>query len=141
MNQLIEFSNNHPLMMLGLMAAALAVMFNELRIKKQGLTSLSVADAIKLINNGAAVLDVRDAAVYKKGHIVDSKNVAAKSLNDAPSSHLPSQKSALLVCDNGTQSARCATDLQKSGEENVFALKGGLAAWKQENLPVVDGKK
>jgi rhodanese-related sulfurtransferase len=43
----------------------------------------------------------------------------------------------LLVCDSGARSAALVAQLRKQGLENVFSLKGGLAAWQQENLPVV----
>jgi rhodanese-related sulfurtransferase len=46
-------------------------------------------------------------------------------------------KVLLVVCDTGTSSGRAAGTLRKAGFENAFSLKGGLNAWRTENLPVV----
>jgi rhodanese-related sulfurtransferase len=43
----------------------------------------------------------------------------------------------LTVCDNGTAASRAANALRKAGFESVFSLKGGLGAWRADNLPVV----
>jgi rhodanese-related sulfurtransferase len=48
-------------------------------------------------------------------------------------------KTLVLYCDSGTTTAAAQRTLERAGAKNVFSLRGGLAAWKQENLPVVKG--
>ena len=60
MGQLAEFTGNHPYLVLGLFGAWGAVMFYELRLKARGITQVSATDAVKLINKGAIVVDVRN---------------------------------------------------------------------------------
>jgi len=134
MNQLVEFASSHPLLVLGVVAAGLAVLFNELRIQSQGLGSLTPAEAVQLINSGAAVLDIRDANEFANAHLIDSKNVAPDGI--ASHKNLKTNKPVLLVCDSGAKSAKALVVLRKAGHANTFSLKGGLAAWQQENLPV-----
>jgi rhodanese-related sulfurtransferase len=137
MEQLIEFSNNHPMLVAGAILMALAVIFYELRIKASGLTAISTSQAVRLINQGARVIDIRDKANFDVGHIVNSINIPAADLNQEGDKRLKSDKSIILVCDNGSKSSQCVTPMIKSGRENIFSLQGGLASWRQENLPVL----
>lgn len=136
MDQLIEFSNNNPLLVSGTIIMTLVVIFYELRLKAGNLTAVSSGQAVRLINQGAQVVDVRNPEQFRDGHIVNAINIPASEL-DAEGSKLPKKaKSILLVCDNGSRSSQCLAPIAKSGRENVFTLKGGLTSWRQENLPL-----
>jgi len=138
MDRLVEFTSNNVWLVTALVAAGLAALFNELRIKSQGLTAVSPAMAVQLINKGAQVIDVRTGEQFTSGHIVDARNIPEKELLYGTDNQLK-KKTVVLVCDSGASSGRCATGLRKTGRDQVFSLKGGLAAWRQENLPVVGG--
>ena len=135
MGQLAEFAGNHPYLVLGLIGTWGAVMFYELRLKTQGLTEVSATDAVKLINKGAIVVDVRNSQAYQAGHIVNARNVAVNELTDK----LKKQKKKVLLagCDTGASSGKAANVLRKAGYEKVFSLKGGLRGWQGENYPLV----
>lgn len=124
--------------MSGLFASALAVIFYELRAKSRNIGNLSAPLAVQLINNGATVVDIRDADKFATGHIGNSRNVPEKELMEKPETVTKKKKQALLICDTGARSADCAARLRKNGADNIFSLKGGIAAWQEENLPVVN---
>ncbi len=134
MDRLIEFANANIWLALAIVATSLAVIFNELRMKAQTLGSITPAQAVGLINDGATVIDIRESDAFSKGHLIDSKNLSPKEI--ANSKKLNSRKGVLLVCDNGSKSSRALLELRKAGIENAFSIKGGIAAWQQENLPV-----
>jgi len=134
MSQLLEFIGNHPLLAVGVVAAGLAVLFNELRLRSQAVGALSTAQAVQLINNGAAVLDIRSAEDFSASRLIDSQNVAPDEL--AQHKKLKAKKNVLLVCENGAKSSRALNVLRKADFDNVFILKGGIAAWQQDRLPV-----
>jgi rhodanese-related sulfurtransferase len=46
----------------------------------------------------------------------------------------------LLYCQSGITSAEVAAKLLKAGHAKVYSLKGGIAAWMQDQLPVERGK-
>ncbi len=140
MDQLVEFTSNNALLVSALIATVLAVLFNETRLKSQGLRSISAGDAVHLINQGALVVDVRDESSFNSGHIVESRHMTTDELLAGVADKMKKKKAVLLICDVGNQSARAAAALRKSGIENVFSLKGGIAAWRQENLPVVSSE-
>jgi rhodanese-related sulfurtransferase len=138
MAQLVEFAGNHVWLVSGLFAALLAVMFNELRLRSQGVTHVSAADAVRLINKGALVIDVRKPEEFGAGHIVNARNVPLERVQqDDEAVHKNKSKILLAVCADGASSGRAAGHLRKAGFENAFSLKGGLAGWRADNLPLV----
>jgi rhodanese-related sulfurtransferase len=137
MEQLIEFTNNNLLLVAGTVLMGLGVIFYELRKQVDGVSALSSARAIQLINQGARVVDIRDEKKFDNGHIIDAINIPAAEIGGNDSARLQKAKSVLLVCDNGSESGKCVVTLKKSGIENTFSLRGGLASWQQDNLPVV----
>ena len=95
------------------------------------------AQAVQLINREKAVLiDVSEPAEFAGAHAVGSKNVPMGSLER--SGDLPKNKSlpVVVVCPSGTRAMRAAATLKKLGFEKSHVLAGGLAAWREANLPV-----
>ena len=94
-------------------------------------------EAVRLINRERAVLlDVSEPAEYAAGHAVGSRNIPFGQLEK--STELPKNKALPLVvmCPTGARAGRAVSILQKQGHEKVQALAGGLAAWREANLPV-----
>ena len=139
MDRILEFTNNHPLLVTGTMLMALTVIFYEIRLRARGLVAITTAQAVQLINKGARVVDIRDQEQYDAGHIVGALRAAVDNLES--DKRLKKNRPVLLVCDNGINSSRCIDQLRNAGFESVFSLQGGLAAWQQENLPLVSGDK
>jgi rhodanese-related sulfurtransferase len=138
MDQLVEFVSNHLWIVTGLIIAWAAVMFYELRLRSQGATHVSAADAVRLINKGALVIDVRKAEEFQAGHIVNARNLTLDRLEkDDDAINKQKNKILVAVCADGVTSGRAAGLLRKAGYENAFSLKGGLAGWKADNLPLV----
>jgi rhodanese-related sulfurtransferase len=138
MGQLAEHIVNHPFLVAGLVALLVAVVVFELRGRTQGGYGVSAPDAVRLINKGAMVVDVRRAEDYCAGHIVNARNVElGRVTTDRSIVKKQKNKVLIMVCETGTNSNRAAALLRKAGFENAFSLKGGLNAWRAENLPVV----
>jgi rhodanese-related sulfurtransferase len=138
MSQVVEFAGHHPLLVAALIASWLAVVFYELRLRAGGLTHVSTADAVRLINKGALVIDVRKPEDYEAGHIVNARNIGLEKIHeDKDSVSKKKDKILLAVCANGGLSGKAASLLRKAGYPNAFSLKGGLSGWRAENLPLV----
>jgi len=137
MSQLLEFAGNHPLLIAGIVAAWLAVMFYEIRLKSQGFSHVSTADAVRLINKGAVVIDVRKPEEFGAGHIVNAKNLEVDALlKDDKQLAKYKSKVVLTVCNNGVTSNRAAGELRKAGVTQAFSIRGGLAGWRNEKMPI-----
>ncbi len=137
MERLAEFAGNNVMLIFALMASWTAVMFYEIRLKSHALSQVSSVDALRIINKGAMIVDVRSADAFGSGHIVNARNIGLEALESDRPPLKRKNKVLLAVCENGTSSGRAANSLRKAGFENAFSLKGGLQQWRSENLPLV----
>lgn len=106
-----------------------------------GANRVSTAEAVMLINREKAVLiDVSEPAEYAGGHALNSKNVPFGSLETAATGGkgLPSNKAlpVLVMCPTGARAQRAVGTLKKLGYDRASAVIGGLAAWREAQLPV-----
>jgi len=140
MDQYLEFAGNHTLLVAALVFSFFVVIFTELRRKAGGLTNVEPQEAVKLINADAAVVDLRSAEAFARGHIVNARNIPLDELQ-ANLEKIKKHKSVIAVCDSGITSNRAVDTLRKSGLDSVYNLRGGINAWTQANLPLVTAKK
>jgi rhodanese-related sulfurtransferase len=106
--------------------------------KSGGATAVSATQAVTLINREKAVLiDVSEPAEYAAGHALNARHVPFGELEKSPKG-LPTNKALplLLMCPTGARAGRAVPVLRKLGFQNVNAVAGGLAAWREAQLPV-----
>src|SRR5580693_5320508 len=112
MQRLIEYISLHYFLALGAAAAALAVAVYELRERSQAFAALSAPQAVRLMNQGAIVLDLRGKAAFDAGHIGDARNVPAAELeSQAEALKKWRDKSVITYCDSGVSGASSARAL------------------------------
>lgn len=102
-----------------------------------GAHRVSTAEAVRLINREKAVLiDVSEPAEYAAGHAKQARNIPLGSLEGNRA--LPSNKAVpvVVMCPSGTRANRAVATLRKLGYEKTSAVIGGLAAWREAQLPV-----
>ena len=133
-----EYISNNLLISAGLMISFLLLIFNELKIKKQHIATVAFK-AVQLINIGANVLDLRSADLFKKGHIVNSKNMTKEQVSSKKNSM--SNKTTIIVCDTGESSSKLVNEIRSSGIENVYGIRGGINSWSEANMPLVSKNK
>jgi rhodanese-related sulfurtransferase len=137
MQRLFEFIGHHPYLAIGAVLSAAAVIFYEVRERVQSFAALSAAQAVRLMNQGALVIDLRGKQSFEAGHIGDARNIPEAEL-EAQSDTLKKwrDKTVITYCDTGLSGAGAARTLTKLGFTNVFNLEGGLNAWVKDNLPL-----
>ncbi len=140
MERIFEFAGNHTLLVLALMISFFVLIFSELRRKASGMVAIAPGEAVTLINSDAAIVDLRNAEAFSRGHIVNAKNIPFDEF-DAKKDDLSKSRPLIAVCDSGINSTKAVAMLRQSGFESAYTLKGGMAAWGQAGLPVVTGKK
>jgi len=137
MQRLLEFIGNHPYLAAAAVAAAVVVGVYELRAQLQAFAALSAMQAVRLMNQGALVIDLRGKESYDAGHIGDARNVPLAELAaQAEGLKKWRDKNVITYCDNGVNGASAARALIKLGFTKVFNLQGGLEAWVKDNMPV-----
>ena len=140
MDRLLDYSINHPLLAGGLLLMTIIVIGYELRQRGAMSSAVGPGEAVRLVNSGAVFVDLRSANLFKDGHITGAKNVPGDQIAADPKAlEKLAAKTIVLYCDDGATTAAAQRTLARAGAKDVFSLRGGLAAWKQENLPVVKG--
>jgi len=138
MDQLFEFIGNHA-MLVGAFAVLVALFVrNEVA---RGGQSVSAQQLVNLVNREkAVVLDVRDQKEFKEGHIVDALNIPHAAVGSRVT-ELDKYKDrpVVVACKMGQHAGAVGTLLKKAGFQNVSRLQGGVAEWRNQNLPVVKG--
>jgi rhodanese-related sulfurtransferase len=136
MDQVVEFLTNHAILV-GTFAVLLAFFIrNETR---RGGQAISAQQLVELVNkSNALVLDVRDKKEFEAGHIVHAVNIPYAAL-DSRSDELKkyADRPMVVACKMGQHSGQAGTLLRKKGFADVRRLTGGIAEWRNQNLPVV----
>lgn len=137
MERLLEYVNRHPFLTSLALAMALAVLAFELRTRRLGYAAVQPQETIQLMNQGAQVYDLRDAAAYAAGHINGAKHLdPAQHEGAADTLKKYREKLLVLYCADGRVSTALTRRLHAAGFTKVFNLRGGLATWQAENLPL-----
>jgi rhodanese-related sulfurtransferase len=108
---------------------------------RKGVASLSPAQVTALVNReDAVVLDLRDAAEYRAGHIVDSVHMPFGKLSERIAElERYRERPVVVVCKMGHQSGAVAKTLRGKGFARVYRLGGGILEWQSAQLPLVRG--
>ena len=140
MDRLLDYFTNHPLLAGAAVVMAFVVLAYEFRRRGASSNAVTPNEAIRLMNGGAVLVDLRSANHFKDGHISGARNVPGDQLlTDPKVLDKFAAKSLVLYCDDGVATGAAIRTLTRAGAKDVFSLRGGLSAWKQENLPVVKG--
>ncbi len=85
------------------------------------------------------ILDVRTAAEYKKGHIMNSIHLPLDMLVENAEKILKDKKQIIYIyCLSGSRSIHATASLRKLGYENAYNIKSGFLAWRAKKYPVID---
>jgi len=137
MERLIQYVSAHPVLAGALILALVVVVTFESRLRSTGASAISSQDLIRLMNQGALVLDIRKAEEFAAGHVNGAKHLDSDKILNAGESHKRfKDKPVVVICDSGSLAAAAVRQLERQGFTKAFTLRGGLAAWRAENLPV-----
>lgn len=111
----------------------------EIKHALRGFKSVTPAEAVRFINKeDALVLDIRESNELGQGSIRGARHLALSVLKQRLEElHEYIEKPVIAYCKAGNRSTQACEILKKNNFSNVMSLKGGLEAWKMDNLPVV----
>lgn len=140
MSHLPEYAVHHWPYVAALLAMLVLAAVTEFRHATRMQRAVSPADAVALVNAGALVLDLRTQEAFEAGHLANARLTAGSMIADgaAPIAKWKG-KPVLAYCENGVVSGAAARQLGRLGFTHAVNLRGGLAAWRQESLPLVKG--
>ena len=138
MAEFFEFAKINWYLFVALIAILGWLIGNEVLRKLRGVTGVTPMQALQLINQqDGVVLDVRDGAGYKSGHIPQALHIPAGDVQKRLQELQKHQGKPIIVCcDSGPTAEGVCTTLKKQGFAMVHPLSGGLSAWQNANLPL-----
>jgi rhodanese-related sulfurtransferase len=90
--------------------------------------------ARKMINEGAILIDIRDADEHAREHIAEALHIPLSKLCD---NQLEAAGRPLIYhCKSGNRTRMNAELLLKAGGPGVHVLEGGIEGWKSAGHPV-----
>ena len=104
-------------------------------------SGITPTEAVQYMNRDkAVVVDVCCADEFAQGHVKGAIHVPLDQLESSLEKAVKNKSTpVIMVCAAGARSKRAQAVAQKLGYEKVHSLNGGLAAWKEANLPIAKG--
>jgi molybdopterin/thiamine biosynthesis adenylyltransferase/rhodanese-related sulfurtransferase len=103
---------------------------------KSEITEVDTATAADRIQQGWAVLDVREPDEYQEGALLGAVHIPRGHLEAQIENRLIDKDQPVVVyCAGGVRSAFAARTLQELGYREVVSLEGGFGRWKDEGRP------
>jgi len=136
-NQLTEFTGNHILLVLALIAIIAMLLGGEIQTRMSGIKAVAPGEATRMINHDNAIMiDMREDKDYREGHIINAIHAPAGSGDDTGKLEKYRDRPVIVYCQRGQRSTAYCSKLKKQGFGSVYHLKGGLLAWQKEALPL-----
>jgi molybdopterin/thiamine biosynthesis adenylyltransferase/rhodanese-related sulfurtransferase len=109
-----------------------------LRRVKSEIDEVDPSEVKELIDEGVAVVDVRESEEFAAGHIPGAKHVPRSYLETRIEAIVPDRSTqVILYCASGNRSAFGARTLaQEMGYEHVRSMTGGITLWKDRGYAV-----
>lgn len=105
-----------------------------LRRAKNPAPDIDAAQAARLRDEGAVVVDVREGFEHARSRIPGALHIPLGDV-EKRLAELPTDKPVVVHCALGARSAKAA-DLMRERGIDAHNLGGGIRAWKSADLPV-----
>ena len=133
MDNLAQYVSEHPWLVAMAVVAALLVIVFEIRARRDAFAAVSPQDLIRLQNQGGST-------DYAAGHIGSARDFdSAQILTAHETLRKYKEKPVIVYCESGSTGASAARVLSGQGFTQAYNLRGGLAAWRADNLPLALG--
>lgn len=108
-------------------------------VSASGTTALSADRVREMLRRGdCVVVDVREADEHAREHI---EGTTLMPLSRFDAATLPKGGTLVFQCRSGTRSQEAAQRALAGGCAGVCYLEGGLNAWRQAGLPIVEDRR
>lgn len=104
---------------------------------KKNINEIDVQEALRRVENGATLVDVREDKEWEAGHAKGALHLGKGVIERDIVGKVPDKETELILyCGGGFRSALAAENIQKMGYANVVSMDGGWKAWKEAGGPV-----
>jgi len=100
------------------------------------ITEITPSEAVDMMGEGAALIDVRDPDEVSQGSPKDAHRLGRSFLELRIEDAVPSLETPVMVmCAGGVRSLFASEALKNLGYENIYSVAGGFNRWKNEGQP------
>jgi rhodanese-related sulfurtransferase len=137
MERLIEYVTHHPILASVAVLALVVLVIYESRVSATTFAAISSQELIRLMNQGALVLDIRKPEEFAQGHVNGAKQLPSDQILTAGDNYKRfKEKPVVVYCESGSLAAAAVRQLNRQGFTKAFSLRGGFSGWRAEHLPV-----
>ena len=97
------------------------------------LKHINAAEAKKLVDKGALLVDVREVNEYLDENIPGAKNAPLSGMGGT---RIDGATTVVFHCKSGARTRMNAAALVQCTDAEVYILDGGIEAWKAAGFPV-----
>ena len=129
--------NNFGMVMVAALSGAM-LLWSFFGNRIRGIMDVDTLKAIELINHkNALVLDVREEAEFRSGHLINAKWLPLGKLSQRIGElERYREQPIVVVCRSGNRSSMACSLLVKQGFTQAYNLVGGVTGWQKSNLPL-----
>jgi rhodanese-related sulfurtransferase len=133
-----EFILNNIWLVALFVASGAMLFWPEISRMTAGGAQVGTLEATRLMNQGTTlVLDIREGDEYASGHLPRARHIPLSQLsNRVGEIGKFKDKPVIVTCKTGARAGAATRMLRQAGFNQVYQLRGGLAAWEQASLPV-----
>lgn len=91
-------------------------------------TCIDIADALPIIENNAAIVDIRDLVSFQNSHMTNATSLTNDNVQDFIDNTEKNQP-IIVCCYHGNSSKGAAEYLASQGFKEVYSLNGGFSQW------------
>lgn len=91
-------------------------------------TCIDISDALPIIENNAAIVDIRDLVSFQTSHMSKALNLTNDNVQDFIEK-TDKQQPVIVCCYHGNSSKGAAEYLASQGFKEVYSLNGGFSQW------------
>lgn len=100
------------------------------------LTRISPAEAARLIETGAMLVDIREPDEHARLRIPAARNLPVNRL-----SPITGAPAVIYHCRSGARTAAHSGKLATAADCQAYLLEGGIEAWRKAGLPILEDRK
>jgi rhodanese-related sulfurtransferase len=137
MDRVLEYLGRHPWLATTTAVVAALILVYEMRARAESRVSVGPQELIRLMNQGALLIDLRAPEQFQAGHLAGARQMNGEQILKASDTLRKHREKAIVVYDDtGSLGVAAARQLASQGFTRAFNLRGGLAAWRADNLPL-----
>ncbi len=137
MDRVLEYLSHHPWLATASAAVVALILVYEMRARSESRVAVNPQELIRLMNQGALLIDLRAPEQFRAGHLSGARQMSGEQILKAADTLKKHREKAVVVYDDtGSLGAAAVRQLASQGFTRAVMLRGGLAAWRADTLPL-----